>query len=94
MGVPKFFRWLSERYPLINQPIHCPPNDETKQRHGFQPSSINKTTDASTSAKRDATMNTNVRFLINMHCIIAFINIVHLMLCKSYPSATSHHARV
>lgn len=25
MGVPKFFRWLSERYPKINQPIRCKP---------------------------------------------------------------------
>lgn len=102
MGVPKFFRWISERYPKINQPIHAPPNSETQAN--YFPSYKENATDISSndsanSSSKNKGMQQDHKVYIQKNSITPEFNRLYLDMngiihCSSHNNASDDNATI
>ncbi len=84
MGVPKFFRWISERYPKINQPIDCPLNPETVERHFGKDIAVSPSIGKNESVSKNSITPDFDRLYLDMN------GIIH---CCSHNNATTEDGR-
>eukprot|EP00978_Attheya_sp_CCMP212_P047236 scaffold421278_cov45-Attheya_sp.AAC.2 len=86
MGVPKYFRWLSERYPKINQPISCPPSASTQAQY------FDNGSGASASASAGPA-NTDNKPLVMPEFDRLYLDMNGILHCCSHNNATEHMAK-
>lgn len=96
MGVPKFFRWISERYPKINQPIHAPPNPDTQAAYFPSYKELN---DANKDANSKSKLQQDNKVYIQKNSIIPefdrlYLDMNGIIHCSSHNNASDDNATV
>lgn len=104
MGVPKFFRWISERYPKINQPIHAPPNKETQLQYfpNTTPTDGNNSpydTDHEDSASSSASLKQDSKVYMQKNSILPefdrlYMDMNGIIHCCSHNNASDDNATI